>query len=425
MRSMVNAPDEKPKITRQLLMRVLHYAQPYRWQISGMLLLILAHTGLSLLSPLILRDLVDHTIPARDVARLAWLALALLLIPTLNGAIQVAQRRISARVGEGVICDLRLALYANLQRMSLRFFTNTKVGELMSRLNSDVMGAQHAISSTIVNIITNLVQTLAVLAVMLTLEWRLTLLGIVILPLFILAARMLGTRLRDMARMQMEANARMNAMMNETLNIGGALLVKLFGRQQLEIDRFGQRAAQVRDLGVQRAFTGSVFSAIVGLISAGGSALVYGLGGLLVIREAFTIGAIVAFGSYLGNLYRALQGLSNAPVEFATSMVSFERVFEVIDLPVDIPEKSDALVLEDVTGEIAFEDVTFMYQAGDEHLLSDVRRYGSMDNVTAVLSGSQPRVEDVDSTRSQARGQDYPHLSHPPPLRSHRWHHSH
>ncbi len=404
MRGLINSPDEKPKITWPLLKRVLQYAKPYRWLIVGMLLLILASTGLMLLTPLVLRDLIDKTIPTGNVNKLILLALALLLIPALTGVINVIQRRINVRVGEGLIYDLRLALYASLQRMSLRFFTNTKVGELMSRLNNDVIGAQNAISSTIVGIITQIIQAASVLTVMLTLEWRLTLISIVIFPLFILAARLLGTRLRDMARKQMEANAQMNAMMNETLNIGGALLVKLFGRRKLEVDRFGERASQVRDLGVQRAFTGSIFMSIIGLISAVGTALVYGLGGYFVIRGAFTIGTIVAFGAYLGSLYNALQGFSNAPVEFATSMVSFERVFEVIDLPVDIPEKPDALVLRNVKGEIAFEDVTFQYETGDENLLSDVHRYGSMDNVTAVLSGARTGGEEEEvSPRTQAR----------------------
>ncbi|RIE05671.1 ABC transporter ATP-binding protein [Candidatus Cryosericum terrychapinii] len=404
MRGMINAPDEKPKITWQLLKRVLHYAKPYRWLIGGTLLLVLANTGLMLLTPLVLRDLIDNTIPAGNVSRLILLAMALLLIPALSGVIKVNQRRINSRVGEGLIYDLRLGLYANLQRMSLRFFTNTKVGELMSRLNNDVLGAQDAISSTVVDIVTQIIQAAAVLTIMLTLEWRLTLISVAILPLFILAARLLGTRLRDMARRQMEANAQMNAMMNETLNIGGALLVKLFGRQQLEVARFGQRAAQVRDLGVQRTSTGSIFITIIGLISAVGTALVYGLGGYFVIKGAFTVGTIVAFGAYLGNLYGALQGLSNAPVEFATSMVSFERVFEVIDLPVDIAEKPDAVVLQNIQGEIIFDNVSFNYEAGDENLLSDVRRYGSMDNVTAVLSGARTSAEDEETApRSQAR----------------------
>lgn len=404
MRGMINAPDEKPKITWQLLKRVLHYAKPYRWLIGGMLLLVLVNTGLMLLTPLVLRDLIDNTIPAGNVSRLILLAMALLLIPAFSGVIKVNQRRINSRVGEGLIYDLRLGLYANLQRMSLRFFTNTKVGELMSRLNNDVLGAQDAISSTVVDIVTQIIQAAAVLSIMLTLEWRLTLISVAILPLFILAARLLGTRLRDMARRQMEANAQINAMMNETLNIGGALLVKLFGRQQLEVGRFGQRAAQVRDLGVQRTSTGSIFITIIGLISAVGTALVYGLGGYFVIKGAFTIGTIVAFGAYLGNLYGALQGLSNAPVEFATSMVSFERVFEVIDLPVNIAEKPDAVVLQDIQGEIVFDNVSFNYEAGDENLLSDVRRYGSMDNVTTVLSGTRTSAEDEETApRSQAR----------------------
>ncbi len=401
---LLHSPDEKPKITRDLLKRVLSFAKPYRWLISVMLVLILANTGLTLLTPLILRDLIDKTIPAGNVNRLVLLALALLMIPSMAGGFGVAQRRINARIGEGVIYDLRVALYASLQRMSLRFFTNTKVGELMSRLNNDVVGAQNAISNTIVGIITQIIQAMAVLSVMLTLEWRLTLISVVILPLFIFAARLLGNRLRDMARKQMEANAQMNAMMNETLNIGGALLVKLFGRRQLEVNRFAQRATQVRDLGVQRAFTGSIFMAIIGLISAVGTALVYGLGGYFVIQGAFTVGTIVAFGAYLGSLYGALQGLANAPVEFTTSMVSFERVFEVIDLPVDIPEKTGAITLKDIQGEIVFDDVCFQYETGDEILLSDVHRYGSMDNVTAVLSGAQTGGEEEENIpRSQAR----------------------
>lgn len=394
MRGLINAPDETPKITWPLLKRVLRYAKPYRWLMVAMLVLILASTGLSLLSPLIMRDLIDRTIPSGDLRRLGLLAGTLLLLPAAHGGLSVLQRRVSARVGEGVIYDLRVALYERLQRMSLRFFTHTRVGELMSRLNNDVRGAQDAISSTTVGIITDLVRAVAVAGVMLSLEWRLTLIAAVILPLAALAAKALSNRLRDMARRQMEATAEMNAMMNETLNIGGALLVKLFGRQEVEVDRFGQRAAQVRDLGVQRAFIGSVFGAIIGLISAAGTALVYGIGGYLAIQGDISVGTIVALGAYLSSLYSALNSLSHAPVSFATSMVSFERVFEIIDLPVDILEKPDAAELTDVRGEIRFEDVTFRYDASDSPLLSDVHRYGSMDNVTTVLSGTRPERTD-------------------------------
>jgi ATP-binding cassette subfamily B protein len=359
-----------------------------------MLVLILITTGLHLLTPLILRNLIDVVLPAKDINRLAWLALALLAIPALSGGVNVLQRRLNAAVGEGVIYDLRVALFAHLQRMSLRFFTQTKVGELMSRLNNDVVGAQNAISNTIVSMVTNVIQAAAVLVVMLTLEWRLTLISVAILPLFILAARKMGERLRGIARQHMDANAKMNALVNETLNIGGALLVKLFGQAATEVRRFESRAGAVRDIGVRRAVIGVSFFVIIGLLSAIGTALVYGLGGYLVIREIFTIGNIVAFGAYLTSLYSALSGLANAPVEFATSVVSFERVFEIIDLPVDIPEKPGAIPLQSVRGELTFENVSFRYEVDERILLRDVRRFGQIDQVEAALSGGRGEVEE-------------------------------
>jgi len=401
--SYVRSGDEKPKVTWGLLKRVMRYSRNYQWQIVGMLVMILINTGLTLLTPLILRDLIDHTIPSGNLHRLILLSLGLLAIPALGGGINVFQRRLNAYVGEGVIYDLRVALFTHLQRMSLRFFTNTKVGELMSRLNNDVVGAQNAISNTIVGIVTNIVQAVAVLGVMLSLEWRLTLVSVAILPLFILAARRLGTHLRDIAREQMEANARMNAMMNETLNIGGALLVKLFGRTTVEVKRFEQRSSAVRDIGVRQAVVGTTFFVIIGLLSAIGTALVYGIGGYLVIRGSFSIGTIVAFGAYLTSLYSALQGLANAPVQFATSMVSFERVFEVIDLPLDIDEKPGAQVLQDVRGEIDFENVTFRYEVKEENLLSNVKRFGRMDNVTAVLSSDKTEHGDGNGHKQDSR----------------------
>jgi ATP-binding cassette subfamily B protein len=378
--------DEKPKVTRQLLLRVLSYARGYWRHIAGMLVTILLTTGLSLLTPLIFRNMIDVVIPAKDTGRLIWLGVALLAIPAVTGVINVFQRRLNATVGEGVIYDLRSSLFARLQRMSLRFFTNTKVGELMSRLNNDVVGAQNAISNTIVNIVTNLIEAIALLAVMLTLEWRLTVVSVLILPLFIIAAQRLGTVLRDIARRAMDMNAQMNAHMNETLNIGGALLVKLFGRAREEEKRFRERAANVRDIGIRRAVVGSTFFVIFGLVSAVGTALVYGLGGYFVITDVFTVGTIVAFGSYLGQLYGALQGLAGAPVEFSTSMVSFERVFEVIDLPQDIIEKENAVELRDAKGELEFDNVSFNYQIDTSKLLKDVKRYGRHEDVSAVLS---------------------------------------
>ncbi|HEX2905348.1 MAG TPA: ABC transporter transmembrane domain-containing protein [Phototrophicaceae bacterium] len=209
----------KQRVTWALLQRVLGYAQPYRRHITWLLATILVTTGLGLLTPLIFRDFIDNALPNRDAARLNVLALGLIAIPIVNSLVQIFQRKLNSAVGEGVIYDLRVSLFAHMQRMSIRFFTNTKTGELMSRLNNDVVGAQRAISSTIVSIITNIVTVIATLAVLLALEWRLTVLGVLVLPFFILAARKIGGRLREIARHQMEYNAQMGAMMNETLNI--------------------------------------------------------------------------------------------------------------------------------------------------------------------------------------------------------------
>jgi ATP-binding cassette subfamily B protein len=393
------------QVTWPLLKRVLGYARPYRRKIILMLITILLTTGLGLLTPLIFRDLIDHTLPSGDTKRLNLLAVGLILIPIANGAIAVYQRQLNAAIGEGVIYDLRVSLYAHMQRLSLRFFTNTKTGELISRLNNDVIDAQQAISSTIVSIITNVIQAVAILAVMLTLEWRLTLLGILVLPAFIITARRLGKKLRHIARRAMDYNAQMNAIMSETLNIGGVLLVKLFGRNQTEVDRFDRRAANVRDIGVERAVVGSQFFVILGLVGAIGTALVYWVGGHMVLNGTFTIGTIVAFSSYLSQLYGVLQQLTNAPVAFATSMVSFERVFEVIDLKLDIDEKPDAHVLQNVRGELTFDDVTFRYVIDESNLLRGVERHGQEDLIQAVLSGENGKPDGQTPTAgpSQAR----------------------
>ncbi len=385
--SFIKHGDEKaPKITMALVKRVLLFAKPYQWQIVGMLICILISSALSLATPLIFRQLIDVILPTKNLTQLGMFSAALLMVPILNGIIGVVNRRLNVNVGEGVIYDLRVALFVRLQRMSFRFFTNTKVGELMSRLNNDVIGAQNAISNTIVGTITQLIQGVVMLSVMLAFEWRMTLASVFVLPMFYFLSRNLAQRLRIIARQGMDINAQMNAHMNETLNIGGALLVKLFGRSTQEIQRFSERAASVRNIGIQRAIIGSSFIVMMGLVSAIGTALVYGFGGLLVIQDKFTIGTIVAFTSYLGTLYGVLQGLAAAPGEIASSMVSFERVFEIMDLPNDIEEKDNAIQLTQATGELSFENVFFNYSASISKGLSDVRRYGRIENVSAVMS---------------------------------------
>ena len=392
----------RPNVTRRLLLRVLAYAKPYRRQIAGMLGTIVFTTGLGLLNPLIFREIIDSALPQKDFGKLNVLALGLVLIPLFSGGVRIIQRKLNVSIGEGVIYDLRVALYHHLQQMSLRFFTNTKTGELMSRLNNDVVGAQNAISNTIVALITNIVTVVATLAVMLSIEWRLTILGVLVLPFFIVIARRLGARLQTIAREQMGHNAQMNAMMNETLNISGALLVKLFGRIDAEVEHFEKRAADVRDSGVRRAVLGSQFFVMIGLVSVVGTAAVYWVGGVLVIQGDFTIGTIVAFAAYLTQLYTPLQALTNAPVDFAQSIVSFERVFEIIDLPLEIAERADALDLDAVRGELLFDDVSFRYEIDESQLLTDVERIGKIDSVTATRSGHARRRDNGKSAVGSA-----------------------
>jgi ATP-binding cassette, subfamily B, bacterial len=368
---------DRPAITRQLLGRVWHFAKPYRWRVMALLASIFVISGLSLITPLLVRDLIDSALPNRDFGRLNLLALGMIAVPLLNGLIGVAQRRLSARVGEGVIYDLRRALYEHMQRMSLRFFTQTRTGELMSRLNNDVVGAQRAVTGTLVTIVSDLVSLVSILAIMLVLEWRLTLLGLAVLPFFMLPARGVGRILRRIRRRSMELNAEMNAVMNETLNVSGALLVKLFGRQEHEVQKFADHAADVRDIGVRSAVVGQWFMLALGVVSAIGSAVVFWVGGRMVLAGAFTIGTIVAFTSYLTQLYRPLMSLTNAPVDFVQSMVSFERVFEALDIPVEIKEAPAAVALPSLEGSITFEDVSFSYRGAEQdgaRGLAEVRR---------------------------------------------------
>jgi ATP-binding cassette subfamily B protein len=378
---------ENPALSWQLLKRVSAYARPYRWQISLMLVTILISSVLGLVAPLILREIIDNALPKKDLGYLTRLSVLLVCVPLVNATVLVFQRWLNSAIGEGVIYDLRHQLYRHLQAMSLRFFTHTKVGELMSRLNNDVVGAQRAINTTLVSIVTNVMSVVATLVVMLALEWRLTLLGLAVVPLFILPARRMSSVLRSIARYQMEQNAKMNALMNETLNISGVMLVKLFGRAESESARFERRAAAVRDAGVRQAVSGSFFFAFLGLIGAVGTAIVYYIGGRLVLDGAFSIGTIVAFAALLTQLYGPLQALVNAPVDFATSMTSFERVFEVLDTPIEIAEKPNATRLRDVKGRVEFRNVTFAYEAdGDKTTLSDVKRFWDEDQVTRVMS---------------------------------------
>jgi ATP-binding cassette subfamily B protein len=365
--------QDKPKVDRGLLRRVFAYARPYRLALAGVFATILVISGLTVLPAILIRELLDKAIPNKDFGYLTVLGLAMVAVPFGNAIIGGFQRWLSARVGEGIIFDLRRQSYAHLQAMSLRFFTNTRTGELISRLNNDVVGAQSAITGTFVTIVSNLVSVIVILVVMISTEWRLTVLAVAALPLFVYPARRVAKVLRRVTEQAMEHNANMSSILQETFNVSGALLVKLFNRSLMEQDKFALEAAAVRDLGVRRALVGRWFFAALGLVTAVGTAAVFWVGGAMVINGVIKVGDLMMFSVLTAQLYGPLSALSNARVEFATSLVSFERVFEVLDLPLDIAEKADAVHLTDLQGKIAFEDVSFRYGAGEG--LEAVKRF--------------------------------------------------
>ena len=359
------------------------------------LVTILIISLLSVLPPLLIRDLIDTAIPDKDIGRVTWLGVGMVMIPLLNGGVGVLQRWASASIGEGIIFDLRCQLFGHLQRMSLGFFTATRTGELMSRLNNDVVGAQQAVTGTFVTLAANIVSVTATLVVMVLLEWRLTALSLVILPLFIMISRRVGRMLRQIRREQLEENAEMNALMQETLGVSGALLVKLFGRTKYEDERFRQHAREVADLGVRQATIGRWFFMALGVMSALGTAVVFWIGAVLVINDdtgQLTTGLIVSLSFYLTNLYGPLSGLTNARVEFATSLVSFERVFEVLDLEHEISESADAVDAGSVRGEVEFDDVWFSY--GGQRGLQAIKRY----DWRSVTDGDSAPADEAAST---------------------------
>lgn len=323
---------------------------------------------------MLIRSLLDDALPNEDVRLLTWLGLGMVVVPLVIAAVGVFQRWLSAQVGEGIIFDLRVQLYEHLQRMSLRFYTATKTGELMSRLNSDVVGAQQAITGTFVTIVSNVVSVTVILVVMFRADWRLTLLALAAIPLFILPARRVARTLRQITQQQMDHQARMSGILQESFNVSGAQLVRLFGRWDLELSRFSGAAGDVRDYGIRRAMVGRWFFAALGLVSAFGSAAVFWVGGYLVIDGSVSEGTIVMFSALLVQLYGPLVAITNSRVELAMSLVSFERVFEVLDLKTDIPSPADPVPLSGV-GRVEFEDVWFRYQSDEPEGLEAVKRF--------------------------------------------------
>ena len=382
------------RVKRESLRRVWRFAEPYRWKIFGFLGAIIGAALLGLAPPLLFRSILDKAIPQNDGGLITTLAIVLVLAAIGDAILAITQRWLSASIGEGLIYDLRVALFDKVQQMPIAFFTRTQTGALTSRLNNDVIGAQNAVTSTLGSVVSNVVVLITTLSVMVALEWRLTVLALLVLPLFIAPAKRVGKKLGGLAQRQMEYNAEMNAQMSERFNVAGAMIVKLFGRRQREVDTFAGRAAGVRDMGIKSALYGRVFFVALGLVGAMSAAAIYGIGAHLVLSNTITPGTLVAMATLVQRIYQPLTGLTNARVEVMTALVSFDRVFEVLDAPVAIFDRPGAIDLVNPRGEIEFDNVVFHYPEAATVSIASLETPGSAqsDSNVDVLKGVSLRI---------------------------------
>ena len=378
---------EGSAVNRSTARRVWSFARPYRVTIAIFVAAIIVAAILALVPPLVVRSILDTAIPQSNRSLIGVLALAAVAAALADAVLQILQRWCSARIGEGLIADLRRALFDKVQRLPVAFFTRTPTGAITSRLNNDVVGAQTAVTSTLGSVVSNVVVLITTLGAMLALEWRLTLLSLVVLPLFVIPARRVGRRLQDISREQMQYNATMNTQMTERFNVSGAMLVMLFGDHERELRRFGRQADAVRDAGIRSAMLGRVFFVALGLVAAVGAATIYGVGALLVVDGSITTGTLVALAALVSRVYQPLTGLTNARVDLMTSLVSFDRVFEVLDAPEPITDRPGAIDLVHPSGAIEFRNVRFRYPSGDTVAVASLEQQGLGDGPGAAGAG--------------------------------------
>lgn len=395
LHSVMNAEQERRPFARVTLRRIGSFARPHRTRIARFVVLGVATALLAVATPVLAGHIVDAIVSGDDEGKVVRLALLIALIAVAEAALGVLGRRLSAALGEGLILDLRTAVFDHVQRMPVAFFTRTRTGALVSRLNNDVIGAQRAFSNTLSGVVSNLVTLLLTLVVMLTLSWQITLLALALLPVFVIPARRMGSR---MARMQREAaalNAAMGTRMTERFSAPGATLVKLFGRPEQESEEFAARARRVADIGVRTATAQSVFITALTLVSALALALVYGLGGWFALRGSLEPGAVVSLALLLTRMYAPLTALAGARVEVMSALVSFERVFEVLDLKPLIEDKPDAREVPEGPVAVEFSDVRFGYPSADKVSLASLEEVASLDTRggAEVLHGVSFRAE--------------------------------
>ncbi|RBM18162.1 ABC transporter [Prauserella sp. PE36] len=391
----MRSADAPSGLRRGTVRRVARFARPHWARLGVFLALTVVSAVLAVSTPLLAGRVVDAIVGGGAAATVIWLAVAIAGLAIADAGLGLAERWQSARIGEGLIFDLRRAVFEHVQRMPIAFFTRTRTGALVSRLNNDVIGAQRTFTATLSGLVTNVIQLLLSLAVMVTLSWQVTLLALVLLPVFVLPARRIGRRMADLQRESSELNASMTTQMTERFSAPGATLVKLFGRPHAEAAEFGSRAGRVRDIGVRTAMLTRWFMTSLTLVSALAQALVYGLGGWLALRGDLAPGTVVALALLLTRLYSPLTALANVRVDVMTALVSFERVFEVLDLDPMIKEKPDARAVPPGGVSVELDEVRFAYPSADRYSLASLEEVSTLDNRGGeeVLHGVSLRAE--------------------------------
>ena len=388
MRSLVK--DRKileHRIKKGTLPRVLSYARPYRFALVVFLSAVVLDAVVSSVSPLLLRSVIDTGIIGKHESVIIGLSLLTAGLAILDAVLSVVQRRLSANIGEGLIYDMRSRVFAHMQEMPIAFFSRTQTGALISRLNNDVIGAQQAFTDLFSNVVGNLVLVTIILGTMLVLSWQITLVALLLVPAFLIPARTIGRKLGTLFQRGMELNAEMNMVMSERFNVAGAMLVKLFGRPREERAYFDDHAAQVRDIGIRQATLQRFFFIALGLIASLATAFAYGFGGVEVLHGALAVGTVVALTAYLTRLYGPLTQLSNLNIDYMSAMVSFERLFEVLDLVPMIAESPTAVVVPEGPVSLTFDQVAFDYPAASEVSLASLEAVAKLETTgrTSVL----------------------------------------
>src|SRR5579862_109323 len=375
--------------------RMLRFAMPYRKILAVFVPVVVLDALIGAVNPLILRAIIDRGILGHRTAVVIGLAVLAAGLALVTAGLSLFQRRVSAMIGEGLIYDMRAKVFRHIQRMPLAFFTRTQTGALVSRLNNDVIGAQQAFTTLLSNVVGNLLTVLIVLGAMFYLSWQITLIALVLLPMFLVPARFVGRRLGALTKEGYDLNAEMNMTMQERFNVSGALLVKLFGRPEEEARRFDQRAARVRDIGIAQALYARMFMVALVLTAALATAFAYGFGGVEAVHGVLAVGTVVALTAYLARLYAPLTQLSNVNLDIMTTLVSFERIFEVLDLEPMIQERPDATVVRRGPASIEFDHVSFAYPSAEDVSLASLEAVATLEAPvrTEVLHDVSFRVE--------------------------------